>query len=205
MLEEARGLGFLGPGPVAGQLDHAGGFAAVVRELFGAGGPGVAGDLGSGGGVPGLVLAMTFPSCHWILVESMVRRAAFLRSAVAELRLGECVTVVEERAEVVGRSVGYRGRLDLVVARGFGPPAAAAECAAPLLRVGGHAVVSEPPGGDPGRWPAGDLAQLGLVPAPAPAPATSGGGWAYQVLVQESPCPGRFPRRVGVPTKRPLF
>ncbi len=201
MLEEARRLGFLGPGPVSTHLDHASGFGEVVERLFGAGGPERAGDLGAGGGVPGLALAVRFPGCRWVLVEAMVRRAGFLRAAVAELGLVERVIVVEERAEVVGRAPEYRGRLDLVVARGFGPPAVVAECAAPLLRVGGSAVVSEPPGGDPLRWPAVGLEALGMVPAPA----TPGGGWAYQVLAQALSCPERFPRRIGVPAKRPVF
>ncbi len=201
MLEESRRLGFLGPGPVSTHLGHALGFAEVVEGVFGPGGPSYAGDLGAGGGVPGLALAVRFPTCRWVFVEAMGRRAGFLRSAVADLGLSDRVAVVEDRAEVVGRSPQYRGVLDLVVARSFGPPAVVAECAAPLLRVGGSAVVSDPPGGDPGRWPADGLAGLGMAPAAGGCRA----GLAYQVLAQESACPERFPRRVGVPAKRPLF
>ncbi len=163
--------------------------------------PELAAELGSGGGVPGLPLALHFPQCRWGLVESSVRRAAFLREAVAVLDLHSRVAVVEGRAEDVGRWPAWRGRCDLVVARGFGPPAVVAECAAPLLVPGGRAVVSDPPGGYPARWPAEGLALLGMVPD---APVVAG-GWAYQVLRQEQPCPERYPRRVGVPAKRPLF
>ena len=202
VLEEARRLGFLGPGPVEGHLDHAAGYAAALAAEAGAEWqPARAADLGSGAGLPGLPLAVRFPETAWTLVEASVRRAAFLRAAVGDLELGRRVTVVEERAEVVGRTPGCRGRFDLVVARSFGPPAVLAECAAPLLRVGGWAVVSEPPGGEPGRWPAEGLAPLGL----APGAAVQAGGAAYQVLRQERLCPERWPRRVGIPAKRPLF
>lgn len=188
-------------------LDHADGFAEVLAGVVGVVGVGggtdivrVA-DLGSGGGVPALPLALAFPGWVWTLVEASVRRAAFLRDSVGALGLAPLVHVVEDRAEVVGRCVEYRGRFDMVVARSFGPPAVVAECGAPLLRVGGVMVVSEPPGGSPGRWLAASLAVLGL----APEATVSGGRWAYQVVRQVSPCPERYPRRVGVPVKRPLF
>ena len=202
VLEEARRRGFLGPGPVQAHLDHAAGYAAALAADAGGGwSPARAADLGSGAGLPGLPLALQLVGTEWTLVEASVRRAAFLRAVVDDLGLGDRVVVVEERAEVVGRAPEYRGRLDLVVARSFGPPAVLAECAAPLLRAGGRAVVSEPPGGDPARWPADGLALLGMVPGTA----AQVGGTAYQVLRQERLCPERWPRRVGVPAKRPLF
>jgi 16S rRNA (guanine527-N7)-methyltransferase len=185
---------------VEGHIAHAAGFAAALTADGGEV-PGLAADLGSGGGVPALPLAVHFASCRWWLVESSVRRAAFLRQAVARLHLHPRVEVVEGRAEEVGRAPSWRGRCDLVVARGFGPPAVVAECGAPLLRRGGRAVVSEPPGGDRSRWPEDGLAILGM----APGPPVVAEGATYQVLRQVEPCPERFPRRVGVPTKRPLF
>jgi 16S rRNA (guanine527-N7)-methyltransferase len=188
---------------VEAHLEHAAGFAeAVARGCRPSPtSPTRAADLGSGGGVPALPLALVLPASQWVLIEAGVRRAAFLRSAVAGLGLGDRVEVVEDRAEVVGRSPTHRGRLDLVVARSFGPPAVVAECAAPLLALGGCAVVSEPPGGVPARWPVAGLAELGMVPGPS---LTIGAG-TFQVLHQERPCPDRYPRRVGVPVKRPLF
>ena len=202
VLEEARRHGFLGPGPVEVHLDHAAGYAAALEADAGAGWVVTrAADLGSGAGLPGLPLALHFHQSQWTLVEASVRRASFLRAAVARLALGDRVTVVEDRAETVGRARDYRERFDVVVARSFGPPAVVAECAAPLLRTGGRAVVSEPPGGEPERWPAEGLAHLGMTPAAS----VRAGGAAYQVLRQVTPCPDRWPRRVGVPTKRPLF
>ena len=204
MLEEARALGFLGPGQVEPHLDHAAGFAAAVATDC-HGGPALpparAADLGTGGGVPGLPLALAFPDCQWVLVESMVRRADFLRRAVGRLELGERVEVAEMRAEALGRSPGFRAGFDVVVARSFGPPAAVAECGAPLLRVGGRAVVSEPPAGRPARWPVDGLGILGM----SSGPVVEAAGAVFQVLCQRAPCPDRYPRRVGVPAKRPLF
>lgn len=201
VLEEARRLGFLGPGPVEAHLDHASGFAEAIQSGGGGSPPGRAADLGSGAGLPGLPLALRLTETEWVLIEAGVRRAAFLRGAVADLGLVDRVSVVAARAEAVGRDPDHRRRYDLVVARSFGPPAVVAECAAPLLVRGGRAVISEPPGGAPDRWPADGLAALGM----APASSVAAGGAAFQIVVQERNCPDRWPRRVGIPGKRPLF
>ena len=195
VLSEAKRRGFLGPGPVADHVAHSLAFARCLdRE------PGQAVDLGSGGGVPGLVLALSWPASRWTLVEAAGRRQAFLAEAIQALGLGGRVSARPERAETTGRDPGLRGAGDLVVARSFGPPAVVAECAAPLLHVGGLLLVAEPPGGSPERWPAAELAQLGLVPDGAIAEPR-----AIQRLRLVAPCPDRFPRRPGIPLKRPLF
>ena len=202
MLEEARRLGFLGPGPIVAHLDHADGFGDVLMGRGRDAEPwSRAADLGSGGGVPGLALALRFPASRWLLVDSSARRTAFLRAATEALELGDRVTVAEVRAEELGRQAGVRSQFEVVVARGFGPPAVTAECAAPLLAVRGWAVVSEPPGGAADRWPVDGLGILGMTLGPAARP----GGASFQVLIQREVCPARYPRRVGVPRKRPLF
>lgn len=197
VLAGARALGFLGPGPVERHIVHAREFAkALAGEA-----PTHVVDLGSGGGVPGLVLALEWPDAMLSLVEVGERRAAFLEEAVSRLGLQERVRVVAARAEEVGRDPSFREMADAVVARSFGPPAVTAECAAPLLSVGGRLLVSEPPEETVHRWPAEKLGVLGLVPLNRQA----GEGGTTQVLRQVAPCPARFPRRVGVPRKRPLF
>jgi len=203
VLGEARARGFLGPGPVEEHLDHSRAFAEVVAGLRVSAPAPQGADLGSGGGVPGLPLAVHLPAWRWTLVESGVRRAAFLREAVVRCDLGHRVAVLEARAEEVGRLVGARGTFDVVVARGFGPPAVVAECGAPLLQVDGWAVVSEPPGGNPARWPTAGLALVGMERGSSLIAGSRGA--AFQVLRQAVPCPDRYPRRVGVPAKRPLF
>jgi 16S rRNA (guanine527-N7)-methyltransferase len=196
VLAEARDLGFLGPGPVEDHRRHA---AAFVRALADRP-PGLGVDLGSGGGVPALVVATALADWRWELVEAGERRAAFLIRAVDQLELGHRVRVRHERAEDVGRSADDRARAAAVTARSFAPPPVTAECGAPLLELGGVLVVSEPPGGEAGRWDPVGVATLGLgEPEVRPGPPT------VAVLVQSAPCPARFPRRAGIPAKRPLW
>jgi 16S rRNA (guanine527-N7)-methyltransferase len=192
-LEHARRLGLLGPGPVEPHIEHAGAFATALEGVHG-----TVVDLGSGGGVPGLVLALARPDLHLVLLDARGTRCRFLEGAVEALGLH--AEVVEGRAEDIGRSE-RRGAAGAVVARSFGIPAATAECAAPLLEVGGLLVVSEPPPPpQPDRWPARGLAELGLD-----ATVRVGSGPTVQVLVQRTECPAAYPRRDGVPTKQPLF
>jgi len=208
VLAEARTRGLLGPGPLEPQIRHAEGFAGVARRLAveGPKTPRVV-DLGSGGGLPGLVVAEAWPDVAMVLLDASRRRAAFLRQAVDRLGLSGRVTVLQERAEVCGRQEGLRGGFDGVLARSFGRPAVVAECAAPLLKVGGWLLVSEPPSScaaigseEEARWPAEPLQLLGLEPMELVHQV-----FEYQVLRQVAPCPDRFPRRDGVPAKKPLF
>jgi 16S rRNA (guanine527-N7)-methyltransferase len=156
-------------------------------------------DLGSGGGLPGLPLALLWPASEWILLDGNLRRTAWLADAVSALGLQQRVEVVRARAEDAGRGP-LRGGADLVVARSFAGPAATAECAAPLLKQGGVLIVAEPPGGHPDRWPATGLDLLGLEPSGQLAEPV-----AFQRLTQVRLCEERYPRPNGRPAKRPLF
>jgi 16S rRNA (guanine527-N7)-methyltransferase len=207
-LHDAQEAGFLGPGPLEPHLRHAEGFVAIARRLSDSGDarPARVLDLGSGGGLPGLVIATRWTSCELVLLDAAARRTAFLSRAVRHCGLEGRVQVWQERAEVAGRHPSGRGLFDGVVVRSFGPPAVAAECSAPFLRQGGWVIVSEPPE-DPqagpageGRWPPEPLARLGLVPTERVRTDVG-----FQVLRQECLCPALYPRRNGVPAKRPLF
>jgi 16S rRNA (guanine527-N7)-methyltransferase len=146
-----------------------------------------------------LVLALQWPESSWVLVDSGRRRASLLETAVVALGLQARVSVVCGRAEEVGRDPSYRGQFDLVTARSFASPPVTAECGSPFLVVGGVLAVAEPPEGA-GRWPAPGLALLGLEAAGrSPDPPQ------VQFLRQVSRCPDIYPRRVGIPAKRPLF
>ena len=196
VLERARDLGFLGPGPVDDHIEHA---RAYLPALPRVGRGGLIMDLGTGGGVPGLPLAAWRTDLRWVLVDAMAKRIAFVRSAVDELSLD--VRVIEARAEVLAAEAEWRGGVDTVVARSLAAPAVAAEYAAPLLKVGGTAVIAEPPGGAAERWPAAGLAHLGMRTGHVLYAPTA----TLQVLEQFEACPEKFPRRVGVAAKRPLF
>jgi hypothetical protein len=193
VLEEARRWGFLGPGPIDEHVKHSLSLALLCPPLSGRNL-----DLGSGGGVPGLVLAAGAPQSRWILVDAQRRRTAFLVDAVIRLGFEERIEVRCQRAEEVGRGL-VRATIDVVVARSFGTPANTAECAAPLLRLGGSLVVAEPPGA-PDRWSSSGLGQLGLEEA-----AVLSTPIAARRFVLRTACPERYPRRNGLPRKRPLF
>ena len=90
-------------------------------------------DLGSGAGLPGLVLALLRPDCSIVLLEPLLRRATFLEEVVADLEL-PTVTVVRARAEDYGKT---DPRHDVVVARAVAPLDRLVGWAMPLLRPGG--------------------------------------------------------------------
>lgn len=194
VLAEAQEQGFLGPGPIEDHVTRALDLARAVRLP-----PGRAVDLGSGGGVPGLPLALLWADSSWVLLDGSTRRIAFLGDAVSRLGLAGRVRAVEARAEEAAHT-DLRGTFDLAVARGFAAPAVTAECGAGFLRPGGLMVVAEPPGGAPERWDEAGLLELGMRRGESLRSPT-----ACQVLHQESPCPDRYPRRVGIPAKRPLW
>ena len=162
-------------------------------------------DLGSGGGLPGLVIATHRPELELTLLEARQRACRFLREAVVALGRPD-VAVVEARAEEASRRAELREAFDAVVARSFGPPAVTAECGVGFLRPAGRLVVSEPPAEDgleaaPVRWPAAGLEDLGFAGAVTRG-AEPGGSF---VVLEKIRCDDRWPRRVGLPAKRPLW
>lgn len=154
-------------------------------------------DLGSGNGLPGLVVATALPR-RVLLVEASAARCDFLRWAVAALDLADRVEVVEGTAEMAGRDPDLRGRAGSVIARSFGPPATTVECAVGFLSVGGRILVAEPPAADPTRWPEEGLAELGLVDR---GPRAGG----LRELVVVAPVDDRWPRAAPRPRRTPLF
>jgi 16S rRNA (guanine527-N7)-methyltransferase len=198
VLEEARELGFLGPGPIEHQLRHAVQLARVIEPFTGR-----FLDLGSGGGLPGLVLASELPPATGCLLDARQRRCVFLTRAISRLGLGPRMTVACGRAETLARDPSLRGSFDLVVARSFGSPPITAECAAGFLRAGGRLVVAEPPDADASvaRWPAEGLARVGF----GPAERLRSGETSAVRMTRDGALDDRYPRREGTPAKRPLW
>jgi 16S rRNA (guanine527-N7)-methyltransferase len=118
-------------------------------------------DLGSGGGLPGLVIAARRSDLQITLVERRHTRADLLRRAVLSLEMSERVTVVADDVRVLIRTAA--ASFDVVTARSFAAPDITARCGAALLRRGGLLIVSEPPVDDRTRWPGALLGELGLV------------------------------------------
>jgi 16S rRNA (guanine527-N7)-methyltransferase len=197
-LENPRARGFLGPQALGPQVLHAEGFA-LCWEAIRAAPPDSFLDLGSGGGLPGLVLLDRW-RCRAVFLDSMNKRSNFLSDVVnwSDSPEGEVVTA---RAEEAARRPEFDGVFDLVTARSFGPPAVTAECAVRFLKVGGALVVSEPPDdAETGRWKPSGLGQLGLTDL-----GRTRQGSAFRVLVKERVTAQRFPRESGIPKKLPLF
>lgn len=201
ILEESKELGFLGPGPVESHIDHSLAFLSLISDHS------KIMDLGSGGGVPGLVLAQALfatgasANRSLTLVDASRRRCEFLSSAVARMGLSEHVLVEHGRAEELARRPDLRHQFDCVVARSFGAPAVVAECAVGFIRRGGQLIVSEPPRDRDEHWDKEGLALLGMEASGR----VEHHGFGLQIISVVEPCDERYPRRNGVPAKRPLF
>jgi 16S rRNA (guanine527-N7)-methyltransferase len=198
-LRRARQRGLLGPGDPAEHVEHAWGLASAVEARLAV--PAQLLDLGSGSGLPGLVLALRWPTTRLVLLDAGHRSAEHLREAMTALGLETRLRVHEGRAEPAAHDSDLRERFDLVVARAFGRPAVAAEIGGAFARVGGFLVVTEPPLPDPDRWPRARLAELGLGP-----PDWLDGPGVHAVLLEKMVAsPVEVPRRTGMPAKRPRW
>jgi len=157
VLADAQRFGTLGDRPIEEVIEHA--------RLFLAGLEGVSGtvvDIGTGAGVPGLVLAEARPDLAFVLVDRREARTDALSRGVVACGLADRVTVIAGDTATVARDERWEGRCSAVVSRGFGPPTETLEAARPFLERGGRLVVSEPPEPDPNRWPAAELEALGF-------------------------------------------
>ena len=163
-------------------------------------------DIGSGAGIPGLALRIVEPALRLTLLDASARRCRFLELVVEELELDH-VRVVHTRAEDAGRGAELRASFDLALARAVAPMPVLVEYALPLLRRGG--LLAAPKGSRAQEElvaAAGALAALGgsagqPVPLPLPADAPP----QYVLLVRRTgELDDRYPRRAGIPAKRPL-
>ncbi len=162
-------------------------------------------DIGSGGGLPGIPLAIARPDLRVTLLEATGKKAGFLRQAIADLRLDH-VQVVNDRAERVGQQSKYRQKFDRVIARAVGPLNVMLEYTMPLAAVGGSVLAMK------GRKAAEELEQAG------DAIMILGGGqihvyqampgvWEDAVIVEiekAQSTPRAYPRLPGVPKQSPL-
>lgn len=147
VLQRAQTEGALGSWPIPEVIAHAREFVAVLPHDTA-----TVLDLGSGAGVPGLVIALDLPQVRVTLVDRRDKRVDALQRAVARLGWSERVSVVSADAATLAADPTWQHSQDVVVARGFGPPEVTLALAARLTRVGGHVVISEPPAGTPSRW-----------------------------------------------------
>lgn len=161
-------------------------------------------DVGSGGGVPGLPLAALWPECRVLLVESEQRKAEFLREAARALGLAR-VEVCARRAEVAGHDPALRERFAAATLRAVGPLATCLELGLPFVRTGGRLVLYRGPGEESPEASEPVAARLGGQAPEVVLRALPDGAERRLVRVLKvAPTPATFPRRDGVPAKRPL-
>jgi 16S rRNA (guanine527-N7)-methyltransferase len=181
--------------------------ALAALPLVDAAGADRAIDLGSGGGVPAIPLALARPDIEWVMVDSVGKKSAILAEFVAVLGIGNA-RVLGERAEALGHDATHRERYDLATARACAPLPVLAELALPLVRPGGELLAWKGPLADGdeevrrGRVAIGQLGGGGLRIEPA-GPVTLG-GHSFVVVPKQRATPTRFPRRPGEPSRRPL-
>ena len=156
---------------------------AALVESF----PGPIVDVGSGGGVPGIPLALALPDVEFTLLEPQERKVSFLQRWAAQV---PNVQVVRGRAESQATDA-YR----VAVAKALAPPPVAAEWCLPLVEPGGAAILWVGPSADAAR-----VARVAAVLAAELDESRPG----FFVLRKLAPTPPGFPRRVGVARKRPL-
>lgn len=159
-------------------------------------------DVGSGAGLPGLVLKIFLPQITTYLLEAVGKKARFLRAVIDRLGL-KGVEVVEERAETAAHRLALRNQFDVAVARALGPMAVVAELSLPFLREGG--ILLAPRGKDIHLEIENSRAAVEMLGAEyAVFSSWIGTGERTIGLVQRKNAPSAYPRRVGIPAKRPL-
>jgi 16S rRNA (guanine527-N7)-methyltransferase len=164
-------------------------------------------DVGSGGGMPGLPLKIAFPELRVTLVESIGKKANFLKETVAQLGLRD-VDVVAERAETLARDPDHRDAYDWATARAVGSLPVVVELCGPFLAPGGLLVAQR--SGDleadlTQAAPAFKALRLwSRIPIWIDLPGLDGGKRGLLVGEKYAPTPALYPRRPGVPRKHPL-
>lgn len=166
-------------------------------------------DIGSGAGIPGLPLKLALPGAEVTLLESNRKKCDFMEHVIADLGLNG-VSVLNLRAEDAAHLEDHRENYDLATARAVAKLPVLAEYALPFLMLGGVAVIPKGPDQDAVQSESDEASlaadEMGAAPAIIQAVAHPGKSPTdhiiYWLKVQSTP--DRYPRRVGIPAKRPL-
>lgn len=169
-------------------------------------------DVGSGAGFPGVVLQLLVPDAQVVLLDSNRKRCAFLERLAADLvargvRGAGQLEVRWGRAEDEARLAGMRERFDLVVARAVAELRVLLEYTLPFSRLGGRVVAMKGPGGQEEVGQAGNALRVlgGEVERVHRIVLPEGAGERVLIVVRKvMATPGEYPRRPGVPARRPL-
>jgi 16S rRNA (guanine527-N7)-methyltransferase len=163
-------------------------------------------DVGTGAGLPGVALKILYPGIELTLIDSVQKKALFLNHLVDVLKL-ENVEVVTGRAEELAHNPIYRERFDAVLARGVARLAALAELTLPFCAVGGVFIAMKKRE-DRGEVDEADAALQTLGGRLRQVVGIDLPGLSDRALVvvdKVKPTPEKYPRRSGIPQKRPLL
>ena len=162
-------------------------------------------DVGSGGGFPGIPMKLAFPGMRGALLDSTAKKTAFLAHACETLELQD-MTICTGRAETLAHDAEFRESFDIAFARAVADVAALAELTLPFARVGGLAVLHKKADiADELERAQHAIETLGgRLRDVLPVTLSGLEDRALVVLEKRSSTPERYPRRPGMPAKRPL-
>ena len=161
-------------------------------------------DVGSGAGFPGLPLAIARPGLSVTLLEAQGKRCQFLRAVCSALELRH-VTVIQDRAENLGRAEGHREGYDRAVARAVAPLNVLCEYLLPFVKVGGLALCWKGPAvAEEMADGSAAAAALGGGMGPLIQADFGGTGHVVALLRKTAKTLPQYPRKNGIPAKRPI-
>jgi 16S rRNA (guanine527-N7)-methyltransferase len=161
-------------------------------------------DVGSGAGLPAMPVKIARPDLDVSLLDANGKRCAFLRAVVEDLGL-EGAQVLEGRAEALAHDPNLRESFDLVLARAVAPLPVLVELTLPFVRTGGHLAATKGAGAQRELAEARRaIDELGGSAAEVFAVPSEGEPGRLVLIAKARPTPHRYPRRTGVPAKRPL-
>ena len=163
-------------------------------------------DVGTGAGFPGMPLLILRPGLRMTFLDALQKRIAFLQDALA--RLGLSAETLHARAEDAGRMREHRETYDAALSRAVAGSAVLQELTLPFVRTGGIAVAWKGPGAAE-EWQQAKRAAFllgGALREPVPAPVPGRPEWGHVLLITDKikNTPGIYPRRAGLPAKKPL-
>jgi len=163
-------------------------------------------DVGSGAGLPGIPLKILWPEVRLTLLDSTAKKAAFLHNLKQKLGLDD-VEIVVGRAEEVAHDPHYREKFDVVLSRAVAPLPTLVELTLPFGAIGGRFIAQKKGFIDSEISRAGEAISLlgGNLREVKRVNLEEFTDERWLVLIDKvSPTSGQYPRRPGIPSKRPL-